>query len=213
VVELLMNNQTRPLEDICNLPVQDITDKEAVLFLWATTPLLQEGLDVMKAWGFEYKSLVIWDKVRPFTGNYFSVQQEFLLLGTKGSCLPDCNERPHSIIRVEKGRHSEKPEEFRRLIEQMYKYGNKVESSYLLANKKRAGRSMEMNWKSNQQIPNHLAFDRFVETFGVDLDKLKQRPEGADRASRRYYKSQRKGGSNPDTQLSLFSEATTTSGS
>ena len=67
--------------------------------------------------------------------------------------------------------------------------------------------------KNKQQIQNHLAFDRFVETFGIDLDKVKQRPEGADRASRRYYKSQRKEGSKPDSQLSLFSEENTTSSS
>ena len=118
---------TMSLEDICNLPVQNIADETAVLFLWATTPLIREGFKVMEAWGFDYKTLVTWDKVRPFPGNYFSVQQEFLLLGTKGSCLPDCDERPHSIIRVEKGRHSEKPEEFRKIIETLYKYGNKVE--------------------------------------------------------------------------------------
>jgi hypothetical protein len=66
-----------------------------------------------------------------------------------------------------------------------------------------------MNWAYKQQIPNHLAFDRFVETFGVDLDKVKQRPEGADRASRRYYKSQRKEPKGPNPQLSLFSESNT----
>jgi len=70
-----------------------------------------------------------------------------------------------------------------------------------------------MNWAYKQQIPNHLAFDRFVETFGIDLDKIKQRPEGADRASRRYYKSQRKEPKGPNPQLSLFSEANTTCGS
>jgi len=64
-----------------------------------------------------------------------------------------------------------------------------------------------MNWAYAQQIPNHLAFDRFVETFGVDLDKVKQRPEGADRASRRYYKSMRKEPKGPNPQLSLFPEA------
>jgi predicted RNA-binding protein Jag len=63
-----------------------------------------------------------------------------------------------------------------------------------------------MNWAYKNQIANHLAFDRFVETFGVDLDEIKQRPEGADRASRRYYKSQRKEAANPIKQLSLFSE-------
>ena len=63
-----------------------------------------------------------------------------------------------------------------------------------------------MNWAYKQQIPNHLAFDRFVETFGVDLDKIKQRPESADRASKRYYKSQRKEPKRSDSQLSLFAE-------
>ena len=64
-----------------------------------------------------------------------------------------------------------------------------------------------MNWAYKNQIPNHLAFDRFVETFGVGLDKVKQRPEGADRASRRYYKSQRKDPKRPDPQMVLFVEA------
>ena len=64
-----------------------------------------------------------------------------------------------------------------------------------------------MNWAYKQQIPNHLAFDRFVETFGIDLDKIKQRPEGADRASRRYYKSLRKEPKGPNPQLSLFTES------
>ena len=63
-----------------------------------------------------------------------------------------------------------------------------------------------MNWAYKNQIANHLAFDRFVETFGEDLKDIKQRPESADRASRRYYKSQRKEAANPIKQLSLFSE-------
>ena len=127
---------TMSLDSICELPVSQIADESAVLFLWVTTPLLQEGLDVMKAWGFNYKTFFVWDKVRPFPGNYNSVAQELLLLGTKGSCLPDCDIRPYSIIKIEKGRHSEKPERFRDLISGMYKYGNKVE---LFARKKTEG--------------------------------------------------------------------------
>ena len=64
-----------------------------------------------------------------------------------------------------------------------------------------------MNWAYKNQIANHLAFDRFVETFGEGLEDIKQRPESADRASRRYYKSQRKEAANPIKQLSLFSES------
>jgi predicted RNA-binding protein Jag len=67
--------------------------------------------------------------------------------------------------------------------------------------------NMLMNWAYKNQISNHLAFDRFVETFGKGLEDIKQRPESADRASRRYYKSQRKEGANPIKQLSLFSDS------
>ena len=66
--------------------------------------------------------------------------------------------------------------------------------------------NMLMNWAYKNQIPNHLAFDRFVETFGKGLEDIKQRPESADKASRRYHKSLRKEGANPIKQLSLFSE-------
>ena len=127
---------TMSLEDICKLPVPDITDENAVLFLWATTPLIREGLQVIESWGFEYKTLFTWDKVRSFFGHYNAVAQEFLLIGTKGSCLPDSNILPHSVVRIEKGRHSEKPEGFRQLIDSMYKYGNRVE---LFARKKTEG--------------------------------------------------------------------------
>ena len=114
-------------DSICELPTGQISDETAVLFLWVTTPLIQKGLDVMKAWGFDYKTLFTWDKIRSFFGHYNAVAQEFLLLGTKGSCLPDCNTLPHSVVSVKRGRHSEKPEEFRQIIDTLYKYGNKVE--------------------------------------------------------------------------------------
>ena len=127
---------TMSFDAICELPVKEISDDRAVLFLWVTTPLIQKGLDVMKAWGFDYKTLFTWDKVRSFFGHYNAVAQEFLLLGTKGSCLPDCRTLPNSVVRIEKKRHSEKPEEFRQIIETLYKYGNKIE---LFARKKTEG--------------------------------------------------------------------------
>ena len=66
--------------------------------------------------------------------------------------------------------------------------------------------NMLMNWAYKNQVPNHLAFDRFVETFGKDLEKINQRPESADSASRRYMKRQRNGGPSPTSQLSLFKD-------
>ena len=66
--------------------------------------------------------------------------------------------------------------------------------------------NMLMNWAYKNQIPSHLAFDRFVETFSKDLEDIKQRPESADNASRRYMKRQRNGGPSPSSQLSLFKD-------
>ena len=57
---------TMSIEDICALKVGEITDKDCKLFLWATPPCLQEALQVMKAWGFEYKTIAFcWVKTNP----------------------------------------------------------------------------------------------------------------------------------------------------
>jgi len=78
-------------EDICNLPISDITDDDCVLFLWTVFPMLQEGLDVIKAWGFEYKTLgFVWCK--KFStgkwfmgmGNWTRSNAEVVLIGVKG---------------------------------------------------------------------------------------------------------------------------------
>jgi len=61
-------------------------------------------------------------------GNYTSVRHEHLIIATKGSCTPDNTERFNSVQTIERtGRHSEKPEEFRNIIETLYTYGNKIE--------------------------------------------------------------------------------------
>jgi len=115
------------LEDICKMPVKEIADENAVLFLWATSYHLFQSKEVLDAWGFIYKSIFVWDKVKHNMGCYNSVRSEFLLIATKGSCTPDNLELIDSVQSIERTRHSEKPEEFRHIIETLYKYGNKVE--------------------------------------------------------------------------------------
>lgn len=125
------------LEDIKALPVADLAEKDSVLFMWATAPLMREAWEVLDAWGFKYKTQLIWNKGKGPVGNYFSVKHEHLILATKGSCTPDVTDRPNSVQTIERtGRHSEKPEEFRQIIEQLYTYGNKIE---LFARKKVLG--------------------------------------------------------------------------
>lgn len=119
---------TMSIEELCAMPVRDLADDNSVLFMWVTAPILFESVKVVEAWGFTYKTNIIWDKVVPYIGNYTMVQHEHLIIATKGSCLPDVNKLSNSIQTIKKPRkHSEKPEEFRKIIEGMYQYGNKIE--------------------------------------------------------------------------------------
>ena len=115
------------LDALCDMPIQQITDDNAVLFIWATCPMLIKALEVIEAWGFTYKSMFIWDKIKHNMGYYNSVRHELLLICTKGSCTPDEAKLFDSVQSIERKRHSEKPEEFRQIIETLYKYGNKIE--------------------------------------------------------------------------------------
>ena len=120
---------TMSLQELCDMPVSYLAEKDAVLFMWVTAPMLMnEGNEVLKAWGIKYKAHFIWDKTNSFVGNYNAVQHELLLIATKGSCTPDNTQRFNSVQTIERrGRHSEKPEEFRNIIETLYTYGNKIE--------------------------------------------------------------------------------------
>jgi len=84
--------------------------KDCVLLLWATAPKLLEALDVMKAWGFEYKTHAIWDKQKIGMGYWFRGQHELLLVGTKGKSSPPAETaRVSSIFSEPRGKHSVKP--------------------------------------------------------------------------------------------------------
>lgn len=116
------------IEELCDLPIENISDKNAVLFMWVTSPFADECWDVIQAWGFEYKAMFVWDKVRHNYGHYNSVRHELLLICTKGSYLPQGKQLHDSVISIERSNeHSRKPEEFRQLIEQMYPQGRKIE--------------------------------------------------------------------------------------
>lgn len=119
---------TMSIPDLCALPVKNIAEDNAVLFLWVTSPLLEECFAVIKAWGFEYKTSFIWDKVKHNMGHYNSVRHELLLVCTRGSCLPDTKELHDSVIEIERSdKHSEKPAYFRQLIDNLYTVGNRIE--------------------------------------------------------------------------------------
>lgn len=116
------------IEELADLPVKDLAGPDAVLFLWVTSPLLADVPVVIEAWDFEYKTSFIWDKVKHNYGHYNSVRHELLLLCTRGSCIPETNKLFDSVVTVERTeKHSEKPEEFRKIIETLYPTGPRIE--------------------------------------------------------------------------------------
>jgi N6-adenosine-specific RNA methylase IME4 len=119
---------TSPLAEIKALNVQSIAARDCVLFLWATVPMLVRALEVMKDWGFEYKSQVIWAKDRVGTGYWFRNQHEILLVGTRGHVpAPAMGTQWSSLIQALVRRHSEKPEVFREMIEGYFPTLPKIE--------------------------------------------------------------------------------------
>lgn len=118
---------TMKLEDIMALPVSDAATEKSHLYLWVPNALLPDGLAVMKAWGFEYKTNIIWEKVRKDgfpdgrgVGFYFRNVTEVLLFGIKGSGNRTLSpgRSQVNLIRAMKHEHSRKPNEFIQLIEQ-----------------------------------------------------------------------------------------------
>jgi N6-adenosine-specific RNA methylase IME4 len=118
---------TMSIKELCEMELPKIEDN-AVLFMWTTSPLLEDAFKVISAWGFKYKSSFVWDKVKHNMGHYNSVRHEFLLVATKGSCTPDKKKLFDSVQSIERSeKHSQKPNEFRDIIDTLYTHGSKIE--------------------------------------------------------------------------------------
>lgn len=117
---------TMSLAEICGLPVAEHIEDRAHCYLWVPNALLPEGLQVLRAWGFDYKSNIIWHKIRKDGGSdgrgvgfYFRNVTEILLFGTRGKnvrTLPPGRSQVN-VIGTRKREHSKKPDEQYDLIE------------------------------------------------------------------------------------------------
>ena len=107
-----------PLQEIKALPVAQITSPDSVCFLWTTNPMLREGLEVMEAWGFDYITTITWNKTNSCgMGYWFRGYTEHLLFGKKGK-VKSFHSQIHNLQEHKRTHHSEKPDLFRRLIEE-----------------------------------------------------------------------------------------------
>ncbi len=110
---------TMSLQEICELPIP--TDSNAILFLWATNPKIREALQVIEAWGFEYRTNMVWVKDKIGMGYYVRGQHELLLISRKGKLPPpDEANRVSSVINAPRTKHSRKPDTVYGVIEKMY---------------------------------------------------------------------------------------------
>jgi len=119
---------TMDLEEIKALPIGELAEDDSVIFLWATSPKLEEAIQVINAYGFKYVTSAVWDKIKIGMGYYFRSRHEHILVGKKGALpVPDPKNRPDSVIEIPRGKHSKKPTEFYEILENMYPKATKIE--------------------------------------------------------------------------------------
>jgi N6-adenosine-specific RNA methylase IME4 len=119
--------QWASLQDICKIPIREISDKDCILFMWVTMPKLNEFMEVVKAWGFEYKSCAfVWVKMnKKSTDTYFMGQgrwtranPEICILATKGT-PKRISAGVRQLVTSPIREHSQKPDEVKTRILQL----------------------------------------------------------------------------------------------
>ena len=115
-------------KEIQQLPVGRIADENSVLFLWVTAPFLEEGIELIRTWGFTYKTIAFtWVKKNKRQDSFFigmgyytRANAEFCLLATKGKILKRCSRSVSSLICSRIEQHSKKPDEARKRIVRLF---------------------------------------------------------------------------------------------
>lgn len=117
---------TMELQDIMALPIAEVLAPTAHLYLWVPNALLPQGIDVLRAWGFDYKSNIVWHKIRKDGGSdgrgvgfYFRNVTEIVLFGVRGKnarTLPP-GRRQVNYLSSQKREHSRKPDELYEVVE------------------------------------------------------------------------------------------------
>ncbi len=161
--------------EIARLPVDRIAMPDAHLWLWVTVNFLEDGLRVMSAWGFRYVSQRVWVKGRAGLGQYFRMQHEILLFGSRGQArVPEPAGRRSSVIQAERTKHSAKPEAVYRDIAACSP-GPRIE---LFSRKAQPGWTVLGNQAKGQAAPDlesDIDADLWALVDGAQLPKQKRR--------------------------------------
>lgn len=107
------------IERIKAMPVADLADTNSQLYLWTPNSLIPEALEVIKAWGFQYRCNIVWCKPRLLLGNYIRTAHETLLMATRGKAPVKFHAQPSWLFAPQQ-EHSHKPEEVYSVIERLF---------------------------------------------------------------------------------------------
>ncbi len=120
---------TMTLEEMKKLNVQEICNKDCLIFMWSSSPHLPQAISLMESWGFEYKTIAfVWDKQKTNPGYYTMSQCEICLVGKRGKIpAPRGLRNVRQFLSECRGRHSAKPVEIRKRIELMFPEHKKIE--------------------------------------------------------------------------------------
>lgn len=175
---------TMTIDEIKALPVADIAESKSHLYLWVPNALLPDGLSVMRAWGFEYKTNIIWEKVRHDgqpdgrgVGFYFRNVTEILLFGIRGQgnrTLPPARSQVN-LLRSVKREHSRKPDEMIELIESCSP-GPYLE---MFARGSRSGWAMWGNQATAEYEPTWSTYANHTTATGAGLQSSSAAPRKA----------------------------------
>jgi len=120
---------TTTTANLKDIPVADVAADNSLMFMWSSSPHLDQAIELMTAWGFQYKTIAFcWDKQITVPGYYTLSQVEVCLVGKKGKIpTPRGARNVRQFLSEKRTAHSKKPDEIRSRIEAMFPTQNKVE--------------------------------------------------------------------------------------
>jgi len=120
---------TMKTEELKKIPIQEIAKDDSLLFMWSTNPHLAQAIELGQSWGFEYKTIAfVWDKMMHNPGQYTLSYCELCLLFKRGRIpKPRGARNVKQLVRIPRGKHSEKPTEVRQGIEKMFPTQKRIE--------------------------------------------------------------------------------------
>ena len=121
--------QTMSHIELCEMQVEGIAEDNSLLFMWATSPNLDQSIKLGQVWGFKYKTVAfVWDKQSPVYGNYTLSQCEMCLVFKRGSIpKPRGKRNIKQFLSCRRSRHSDKPDQIRHGIMEMFPEQSKIE--------------------------------------------------------------------------------------